>query len=160
MGLQDMPEMDLNKKPAFFILHALFLLINIIGFVNFFTAVMTESLIKMNDEGLSKSDYYGHMFDMIPVMRYDRRFGWMIVGPSIFSPILLFLVYPAFYLCNMAKSNLGQRINTLMCGITYLPLCLMQLVIFIIPNLLLIPLAYIFAITKLITSNPYLEGKT
>ena len=54
MGLQEMPEMDQNKKPGFFILHALFLLINIIGFVNFFTAVMTESLIKMNDEGLSK----------------------------------------------------------------------------------------------------------
>ena len=96
--------MDLNKKPAFFLLHALFLLINVIGFVNFFTAVMTESLVKMKEAGLSKSDYYGHMFDIIPVMRYDRRFGWMVVGPSIISPLLLFFIYPAFYMCNLATS--------------------------------------------------------
>ena len=96
--------MDLNKKPAFFLLHALFLLINVIGFVNFFTAVMTESLVKMKEAGLSKSDYYGHMFDIIPVMRYDRRFGWMVVGPSIISPLLLLFIYPAFYMCNLATS--------------------------------------------------------
>ena len=100
------------------------------------------------------------MFDMIPVMRYDRRFGWMIVGPSILSPLLLLLIYPPFYFCSMAKSKIGQSINNLICGIIYLPLCLLQLIIFVIPNVVLIPIAYIFGVAKLITSNPYLEGKT
>ena len=46
-GMQDSPEMDSNKKPGFFLLHAFFLLINVIGFVNFFTAVMADSLIHL-----------------------------------------------------------------------------------------------------------------
>ena len=45
VGMQDTPDTSTNMKPGIFLLHALFLLVNVIGFVNFFTAVMTDVLI-------------------------------------------------------------------------------------------------------------------
>ena len=70
-GMQDTTDIDSAKHPGFFLLHALFLIVNVIGFVNFFTAVMTDGLITLRDEGKSKAIYYGRMFDQLPVMRYD-----------------------------------------------------------------------------------------
>ena len=49
--------------PGIFLIHALFLLVNVIGFVNFFAAVMTDTLIQTRDQGRSTAIYYGRMFD-------------------------------------------------------------------------------------------------
>ena len=100
------------------------------------------------------------MFDQIPVLRYQKVYGWMSTAPTILSPFLLLIVYPVFYLLNRYKNNAGEKVNTLICCILYVPICALQLLPFTLLNLIMIPVAYISGVYQLIQVNPYHEGKT
>ena len=68
-------------------------------------------------------------------------------------------MYPFYLLVLKITKGGAKKYNSVICALLYTPVCLAQLLIFIILNLLLVPFAYFGGIFQLITQNPYQDRK-
>ena len=86
----------------------------------------------------------------MPKERYNEKAGWIATVPLLFAPFFLAFVYP-FHLFVLKVSNGAKKHNFVICAILYSPVCLAQVLMFIVLNLLLVPFAYFAGIYQLIT---------
>ena len=102
----------------------------------------------------------GYFVERLPKERYDSKSGWIATLPMLLAPIYLFLVYPCHLLVKNVSSSKGTKMfNYINCAVLYFPVFFAQMILFIVLNLALIPLAYVFGVYQLITQNPFQDRK-
>ena len=93
---------------------------------------------------------HGYFIERLPKERYSEKAGWIATVPLLLAPFFLFFTYP-FHLFVMKVSSGAKKHTWVICAILYSPVCLAQVLIFFVLNLMLIPFAYIAGIYQLIT---------
>ena len=159
LGLVEMPaQLESHRETGFYLLHAVFVLVNLIGFISFLTAMMTQTLVESRSRLVSMQN--GYFVERLPKERYHETAGWMAVVPTLLAPFSLVFAYPCFLLLRrISGAAAAKNFNTVVCAVLYFPVCLGQLIFFLLTSLLLVPLAYITGLQQLITLNPYRDTK-
>ena len=110
-GLRDMPEdLEVRREGGFQILHATFVIVNLIGFLSFLTAMMTQTLVQSRSQLSSLQN--GYFVERLPKERFSEKAGWITVLPMIFAPLFLVFTYPCFLLTSkIAKDDGAKKFN-------------------------------------------------
>ena len=90
----------------------------------------------------------------LPQTKYDDRWGWMILLPTVWSPLVL-LILPIMSLCNRCCKETFQNKSMHLARMFYTPLALTYLVGFVIFNMVLAPLAYISGLMQACKINSH-----
>eukprot|EP00347_Sterkiella_histriomuscorum_P018277 403346125 len=123
------------------IYHLAFLIFNMILLVNLIIAILSTTFAILHEKQLAL--YYDGIIEAIPQYKYDRTYGSLVCSFPPFNILVLpFTLVFAFY----KNEFFLQKLNNGLLHISYFPVFLTMLVIFIALNLILIPLAYLYAI--------------
>jgi hypothetical protein len=96
-GLKDMPTgISSDREGGFMFLHGAFVAINIIGFLSFLTAMMTQVLVQSRSQLNSMQN--GYFVERLPKLRYSSQIGWIATLPLVLTPFFLIFVYPCHLL--------------------------------------------------------------
>ena len=117
-----MPEdLQERREGGFHILQAAFVIVNLIGFLSFLTAMMTQTLIQSRSQISAMQN--GYFIERLPKERYSEKAGWITVLPLVLAPIFLVFTYPFYLLVSkISKKGGAKKFNSVICAIIYLPL--------------------------------------
>ena len=76
---------------------------------------------------------------------YEDKSGWIACMPMLIAPFGLVFVYP-FHFMVLKLSKGAKKFNFINCAALYFPVFLAQIILFLILNLILIPIAYVAGI--------------
>ena len=124
-------------------LHGAFIIINIIGFLSFLVAQMTRKLKQSRLKMVVLQN--GYFVERLPKERYEDKSGWIACMPMLIAPFGLVFVYP-FHFMVLKLSKGAKKFNFINCAALYFPVFLAQIILFLILNLILIPIAYVAGI--------------
>lgn len=85
------------------------------------------------------------MVDAIGNWKYDRKYGAMITAVPPFN-VLMFFATPLFFVTKNARTL--KKINRVLTQITYMPLALFYLCVFIAVNASLTPFAFLYSLLQ------------
>ena len=103
-------------------MHAAFVVVNLIAFLSFLTAMMTQTLVQSRSK--INCMQHGYFVERLPKERYDPNVGWIACLPLLFAPFCLFFVYPFQVL--VLKIIKGDKLfNYVICAILYFPVFLL-----------------------------------
>lgn len=85
------------------------------------------------------------MVDAIGNWKYDRKYGAMITAVPPFN-VLMFFATPLFFATKNARTL--KKINRVLTQITYMPLALFYLSVFIAVNASLTPFAFLYSLLQ------------
>jgi len=117
-------------------------IVNSIVLLNFIIAILADTYAKLSSQSLGL--YYDGIIARIPVYEDDSRYGGLIVGSPPFNIFALLLV-PLYAVISDVETI--RSINTAYTKIIYLPIALCLTVIFAFFSLLMIPFAYLSALS-------------
>ena len=124
LGLLEQPQgLAPHREVGFHILHTVFIVVNLIGFISFLTAMMTYTLVESQTRLISLKN--GYFVSRLPTERFNDKIGWITTSPLLLAPFSLLICFP-FWLLNkkLAKSRGATVYNTIVCVIYYLPVFL------------------------------------
>lgn len=123
-GMKDFPEdLESVREGGLMILHGAFIVVNIIGFISFLTAMMTQVLVQSHAKLNQMQN--GYFVERLPTARYSsRNMGWITTIPLIFAPLFLIFVYPCNLLVEKIAKGAGKKFNLIISSFLYLPICL------------------------------------
>lgn len=87
--------------------------------------------------------YYDGVLDAISNFKYDKKYGAMITAIPPFN-VLMFFATPLFLLTKNPRKL--RKINHTFTQITYSPIAVILIVIFVAGNICMLPFAYLFAL--------------
>lgn len=120
-GLREQPvELESTKEAGFQILHGAFVIINLIGFLSFLTAMMTQTLVQSRSK--INCMQHGYFIERLPKERYNEKAGWIATVPMLLAPFFFFFVYP-FHLLVLKVSKGAKKYNFVICAMLYSPVC-------------------------------------
>ena len=121
---------------------SVFLIINGVIILNLIIAILASTYEEYVQ--FKRGLYYDNIVAAIPRFTYDENYGSMTCALGPFSAIQ-FLLTP-FYICLKKGSAALKTLNSFLSFLLYLPYALIIWSFFAITNLILIPIAYVFAI--------------
>ena len=119
------------------------LLINTVVLLNFIIAILADTYSKLSSQSLGI--YYDGIIARIPVYEDDSRYGGLILATPPFN-LLAFLIAP--YYAFATDERRLKYVNDIFVKVTFVPYALVFSAIFIVCNLVLLPIAYLAALLK------------
>lgn len=123
------------------VFHLIVIILNLILLLNTVIAILSETYVRYSQMSLGL--YYDGVIAAIPAYKYNKYYGALVCAPPPVNLIMI-PVLP-FFQCMDSLENL-KILNKFMCTIAYLPFGGFVIVFFFAVNILLIPVAYIYAV--------------
>lgn len=123
-GLREFPE-DLAsfRMGGLMVTHGAFIVVNLIGFISFLTAMMTQVLVQSHEKLNQMQN--GYFVERLPTTRYSsRNMGWITTIPLVLAPFFLVFAYPCNLLAEKISKGAGKKFNFVVSCLLYLPICL------------------------------------
>jgi hypothetical protein len=118
--------------------HLISVIINMILMLNMVIAIFSETYARLAPQ--RRGLYYDGLIASMPAMKYEKRWGILILIPAPFNIFGLVCLFT--FLCIEKKSPRLKSINEWFVKVAYSPLALLFLIIFMSCNFVISPLAY------------------
>lgn len=117
--------------------HVLFLIINLILFLNFVIAILSQTYTTYEDKRLGL--YYEVVISKFSTYKYDPKYGFLVCTQPPGNALAL----PLSWLVLIIQHDVFiKKFNTFMSHILFLPVAAYQTIFFIVTNALFVPMAY------------------
>jgi hypothetical protein len=117
------------------------IIINMIMLLNFVIAILNSTYMRFSKVKLGL--YYDGVVDAISIFKFDKYYGALITAIPPLN-ILMFLTLPLFLFIKNPRKL--RSINKTLTQITYFPIAVFLVLMFVGLNVCLTPLAYLYAL--------------
>ena len=118
--------------------HLVSVIINMILMLNMVIAIFSETYARLAPQ--RRGLYYDGLIASMPAMKYEKRWGILILIPAPFNVLGLVCLFT--FLCIDRKSSRLKSINEWFVKVAYFPLALLFLLIFMTGNMIMSPFSY------------------
>jgi hypothetical protein len=125
------------------IYHVIVVIVNMVLMLNLVIAILSETYARLSPQRLGL--YYDSLIATLPALAYDKKYGSLILLPPPFSVLTIFLM--PYFAWKDPKDRSLKDCNKTLTKIFFLPLAMLFTIIFMTYNLLMIPLAYVRALS-------------
>ena len=135
----------------------LFLVLNVVIILNLVIALLARTYGQLND--FRRGLYYDTLVSVVPKYAHDKNYGAMVCSVGISNCVMLALipVYAVLSLCE----KLLKKFNLMMEVILYFPIGLFAVLLFLVVDMLMIPVAWVSMMSlrlQLSRSNSLSQG--
>jgi hypothetical protein len=121
----------------------IYLLVGMVVLINLLIAILSSTYAYY--ETRSKALYYDEIIKVTPIMEFDSEYGALISSVSPINGILILAI--PFY--EMAKNK--KALNDFLLFVEFFPSAVFSTVLFLVINLALVPLTYLYCLIKKIS---------